>query len=242
MKSALRSQVAVASRRRPCQARLAPIFPLRLPMLLPPRCPKPALKLTASSMPCAAPFVSPASPTPPSKGSKHRVVPLPQALEDHIKEYLAKAREKHLRDLAIGLGETHIPEALARKYPRAASEWAWQYIFASANVCAHPRTGHIARHHLHEHSLQRQFKEADRRSPPRSMHILWSQDFGRHRRNIWRLLRAVPQSPQRNATSRFPTNKAIIFRQVYRFLDPDRDCCVICRRHSTGIQASPRQS
>ena len=37
-------------------------------------------------------------------------------------------------------------------------------LFASANVCAHPRTGHIARHHLHEHSLQRQFKEAVRKA------------------------------------------------------------------------------
>ena len=37
-------------------------------------------------------------------------------------------------------------------------------MFAAANVCAHPRTGHIARHHLHEHSLQRQFKEAVRRA------------------------------------------------------------------------------
>jgi integron integrase len=98
------------------------------------------------------------------KGNKHRVVPLPCALEEHLKIYLATAREKHLQDLAIGLGETHIPEALARKYPRAASEWAWQYLFASANVCAHPRTGHIARHHLHEHSLQRQFKEAVRKA------------------------------------------------------------------------------
>jgi site-specific recombinase XerD len=98
------------------------------------------------------------------KGSKHRVVPLPCALEEHLKTYLATVREKHLQDLAIGLGETHIPEALKRKYPRAAAEWAWQYIFAAANVCAHPRTGHIARHHLHEHSLQRQFKEAVRKA------------------------------------------------------------------------------
>ena len=98
------------------------------------------------------------------KGNKHRVVPLPCALEEHLKIYLATAGKKHLQDIAIGLGETHIPEALARKYPRAASEWAWQYLFASANVCAHPRTGHIARHHLHEHSLQRQFKEAVRKA------------------------------------------------------------------------------
>ena len=98
------------------------------------------------------------------KRGKHRVVPLPRALEERLKDHLAKAREKHLQDLAVGLGETHLPEALKRKYSRAAAEWAWQYVFAAAKVCAHPRTGQIARHHLHEHSLQRQFHDAVRKA------------------------------------------------------------------------------
>ena len=98
------------------------------------------------------------------KGARHRVVPLPRALEERISGHLAKARDKHLQDLAVGLGETHLPEALQRKYPRAAAEWAWQYVFAAAKVCAHPRTGAIARHHLHEHSLQRQFHDAVRKA------------------------------------------------------------------------------
>ena len=98
------------------------------------------------------------------KGGKHRVVPLPIALEDHLKEYLAKAREKHLQDLAVGAGEVHMPEALLRKWPNASREWAWQYIFASATLCPHPRTGRVARHHLHEASMQRQFKDAVRKT------------------------------------------------------------------------------
>ena len=94
------------------------------------------------------------------KGGKHRVVPLPMALEEHLKEHLAKAREKHLRDLAGGAGEVHMPESLLRKWPNASREWCWQYIFASATLCPHPRTGRVARHHLHEFSMQRQFKDA----------------------------------------------------------------------------------
>ena len=94
------------------------------------------------------------------KGGKHRVVPLPMALEDHLKGYLAGAKEKHLRDLAGGAGEVHMPESLLRKWPNASREWAWQYIFASATLCPHPRTGRVARHHLHEFSMQRQFKNA----------------------------------------------------------------------------------
>lgn len=98
------------------------------------------------------------------KGGKHRVVPLPRALEARLEAHLRQADEKHRRDLAIGLGETHLPASLQRKYPNAATEWAWQYVFSAATICAHPRTGHVARHHLHEHSLQRQFREAARKS------------------------------------------------------------------------------
>jgi integron integrase len=95
-----------------------------------------------------------------AKGGKHRMVPLPRKLEDRLNRHLEAGRLRHEQDRAIGLGEVHLPEALSRKYPNAAKEWRWQYLFPAANLCAHPRTGRIARHHLHEHSLQRQFKAA----------------------------------------------------------------------------------
>lgn len=98
------------------------------------------------------------------KGGKHRVVPLPKALESRLREHLQNTREKHRQDLAAGAGEVHMPEALARKYPNACREWYWQYLFASATLCPHPRTGRIARHHLHEASMQRQFKDAVRKA------------------------------------------------------------------------------
>jgi integron integrase len=109
------------------------------------------------------------------KGGKHRVVPLPMALEDRLRGFLAAAREKHLQDLASGAGEVHMPEALARKYPNAPTEWCWQYLFASATLCPHPCTGRVARHHLHEASMQRQFREAIRKtdiSKPASCHTM----------------------------------------------------------------------
>jgi integron integrase len=95
-----------------------------------------------------------------AKGGKHRMVPLPRNLEDRLKRHLEAARLRYEQDRAVGLGEVHLPEALSRKYPNAAKEWRWQYLFSAANLCAHPRTGRVARHHLHEHSLQRQFKAA----------------------------------------------------------------------------------
>jgi integron integrase len=94
------------------------------------------------------------------KGGKHRVVPLPRSLEARLTAHLSALRERHRRDLDAGAGEVHLTESLRRKYPNAPKEWAWQYVFPAAALCPHPRTGRIARHHLHETSLQRQIKAA----------------------------------------------------------------------------------
>jgi integron integrase len=98
------------------------------------------------------------------KGAKHRVVTLPRALENALREHLTKGKQAHDLDLAAGAGEAHLPEALGRKYPNAAKQWTWQWLFPSATLCAHPRNGRIARYHLHDDSMARQFKEAVRKS------------------------------------------------------------------------------
>jgi len=116
------------------------------------------------------------------KGGKHRVVTLPKAIEPRLQEHLAKAREKHLQDLAVGAGDVHLPEALLRKYPNATREWCWQYAFASATLCPHPRTRRVARHHLHEVSLQRQFQQAVRKAaiPKRATCHTMRHSFATH--------------------------------------------------------------
>ena len=94
------------------------------------------------------------------KGGKHRVVPLPRALEGRLRDHLEAGRERHVADSAAGMGDVHLPASLRRKYRKAAGEWPWQYVFPAARVCAHPATGVLARHHLHENSLGRQVKSA----------------------------------------------------------------------------------
>lgn len=109
------------------------------------------------------------------KGAKHRVVPLPLALESRLKKHLAKESQKHADNIAGGCGEVHMPEALLRKYPNACREWPWQFLFPSATLCAHPRSKRIARYHVHEFSMQRQFKEATRKAgltKPATCHTL----------------------------------------------------------------------
>lgn len=38
----------------------------------------------------------------------------------------------HERDPARSFGDVSLPEALGRKYPRAARHWGWQFVFPTA--------------------------------------------------------------------------------------------------------------
>jgi site-specific recombinase XerD len=68
-----------------------------------------------------------------------------------------------------------MPNALRRKYPRAKSEWGWQWVFPASQVSLDPRSGERRRHHLHETVLQRAVKAAGRSirlAKPVSCHTL----------------------------------------------------------------------
>lgn len=94
------------------------------------------------------------------KGKKDRRVPLPRKLAIPLREHLERVRTLHQDDLAKGLGEVFLPDALARKYPRAPRDWIWQYVFPSGRLSIDPRTDKKRRHHLDESSLQKMIKRA----------------------------------------------------------------------------------
>lgn len=98
------------------------------------------------------------------KGGKDRVVPLPRRYADLLREQLQKIKVLHEGDIAEGFGEVYLPNALAIKYPNAAREWGWQYVFPSSRLSVDPRSGLTRRHHLHETSLQKAIKQAARKS------------------------------------------------------------------------------
>src|SRR5262249_43561470 len=52
--------------------------------------------------------------------------------------------------------------AFARKSPRAAYEFGWQFVFPASALCRDPRTGLQVRWHLHESAVSRAFREAVR--------------------------------------------------------------------------------
>jgi len=61
---------------------------------------------------------------------------------------------------AYGWGRVLMPEALDRKYPNAAKEWRWQWVFPQQNRWKNARTGEEGRHHVDESILQKSFKKA----------------------------------------------------------------------------------
>ena len=96
------------------------------------------------------------------KGFKDRVTMLPGSLGTSLQQHLERVRAQHARDLAAGYGEVHLPYALARKYPKAARDWGWQYVFPSARLSTDPRSGVVRRHHADDKALQRALRQATR--------------------------------------------------------------------------------
>lgn len=98
------------------------------------------------------------------KGGKDRVTILPATLKEGLLAHLKALRAEHDLELKRGRGTVHLPDALDRKYPSAPKEWIWQWVFPATGQCRHPRTGVLARYHIHERVLQRAVREASRRA------------------------------------------------------------------------------
>lgn len=98
------------------------------------------------------------------KGDKDRITMLPLSLVDELQSQLARVRQLHQSDLSEGFGRTILPFALDRKYPGAGIEFGWQFCFPSKNRSTDPRTGEIARHHIHDKNIGRAIKNAARKT------------------------------------------------------------------------------
>ena len=96
------------------------------------------------------------------KGFKDRVTMLPAALVTPLQEHLKRVRTLHRQDLLAGFGAVYLPDALDRKYPGAARDWGWQYVFPSAKFSVDPRTQFTRRHHVQDQAVQRAVKQAAR--------------------------------------------------------------------------------
>ena len=96
------------------------------------------------------------------KGGKDRITTLPESLVAELMAQLDYVKKVHQADLGEGFGRVYLPFALDKKYPNAGRELAWQYVFPSVNRSTDPRSGRIARHHLHEKNIGRAIKNSSR--------------------------------------------------------------------------------
>jgi integron integrase len=94
------------------------------------------------------------------KGAKDRVVMLPATLADPLRLQLAHSRSVWAADRASQLSGVWLPDALARKYPRAGESWAWHWVFPSPALSTDPRSQLQRRHHQYEQSVGRAIARA----------------------------------------------------------------------------------
>ncbi len=96
------------------------------------------------------------------KGGRDRRTMLPSALVPALRVHLAKVQRLHDRDLLAGYGAVVLPDALERKFPVAAREFAWQWVFPAARRYMEPETRAVRRHHVDPSLLQRAVSAAAR--------------------------------------------------------------------------------
>lgn len=98
------------------------------------------------------------------KGNKDRVTTLPTTIIPFLKNHLNKVKIIHQNDLHNGYGEVYLPHALARKYPNAAKEWGWQYVFPANRLSKNPRSNLVRRHHIDPSAINKAIKAAVRKA------------------------------------------------------------------------------
>ena len=110
-----------------------------------------------------------------AKGARDRVTMLPASLAAVLRVHLARLRSWYEDERRRQQPGVTLPHALARKFPRAGTQWGWQYLFPAPTLCRDPYLKVPVRHHLYAKRVQRALQIAVRRaglSQPASCHTL----------------------------------------------------------------------
>jgi integron integrase len=95
-----------------------------------------------------------------AKGLKARTTLLPSCTVKAIHTQLSRVKNLHQKDTLQGYGKAHLPKALSVKYPSAAGELRWQYLFPSSQRSENRTTGIVCRHHISPSTVQKKIKQA----------------------------------------------------------------------------------
>jgi integron integrase len=94
------------------------------------------------------------------KGDKDRITLMAERLISPLERHLEEVRGVQAADLAAGWGKVVLPHALERKYPNAAVEWSWQWVFPQSRRWCDPARGRQGRHHLDASIVQKEVRRA----------------------------------------------------------------------------------
>ena len=93
------------------------------------------------------------------KGRKDRTTLIPGSIKPDLRIQIDKRWKEHQTDLKNNRGYTTLPNALNQKYKNAATEFGWQYLFASIRYVKNSE-GSFCRHHIFESTIQRAIHSA----------------------------------------------------------------------------------
>ena len=99
-----------------------------------------------------------------AKGANDRLTLLPENFIKPLQAHVRRVKKLHRLDLANGYGNVALPYALSKKYPNAACEFAWQWLFPAPNISRDPETGTRRRHHQGDWMIQRAMRQAKLRT------------------------------------------------------------------------------
>ena len=110
------------------------------------------------------------------KGKKSRITTLAPELCTRLQIQVRYVSSIFAKDQLSPLwAGVYLPNALAKKYPKAPFELGWQYLFPASRFSQDPRSNKERRHHIGEQSIQRGIKKALRKAninKPASCHTL----------------------------------------------------------------------
>ncbi len=94
------------------------------------------------------------------KGDKDRTTVLSSSLIPKLRAHINNILRIHHADLGRGYGETILPDQLEKKYPNAAKEFKWQFVFPAQKRNEIKEKNKFIRYHIHESSIQKAVRQA----------------------------------------------------------------------------------
>lgn len=95
------------------------------------------------------------------KGNKDRTLPLPEKITTRLQETIKSSKRQLSRDLGDEAYEgVFLPEEVERKYPCAAKDFGWYWLFPARELTETDNGLSKRRYHIHETVFQRQMQDA----------------------------------------------------------------------------------